>query len=69
MAIEDVYQKQHTRWLEIEKNNLHLTEDDYRLFGSTIHFCEEWDYLLIFDKMDEYKLCMCPGYGDKNDIL
>lgn len=54
--------KQAKRFREIDNGSL-INEQDRKLFPG-IHFCPEWDYLLIWDGLtNEMACCICFSHS------
>lgn len=49
-------------------SDLRLSDEEHGASAGLLHFCDDWDFLLI-DKSDpEFDACCCafaPGYPDK----
>lgn len=51
------------RWIEIMEGS-DITEPELKKYP-TLHFCDEWDGLLIQEGMMEFEFCRCILKGNK----
>ena len=35
--------------------------EEFKVSEPTLHFCDEWDFDVICDKMPEFESCKCDG--------
>jgi hypothetical protein len=55
------------RRAELERDlTLNLTPEDHALAGGFLHFCDEWDGLLIDRDDPEFEFCSCQ-FSDEFD--